>query len=426
MVAARIVLLGDQVAGRLERTGGAVNFAYEPAYQRDPAATPISVSMPMNRRGRHADAAVSPWLWGLLPDNTRVLDRWARQFQVSAGNPYSLLATPLGEDCPGAVRIVAPDRVEALLGAAVDEVDWLTESDVAQRIRDLQDDSSAWLGAGSTGRFSLAGAQPKTALLRRDGRWGDPAGAGATTHILKPAIAGMDDHDLNEHLCLTAMGNAGLGAVRTWVERFEDVSAIVVARYDRRSRPGQPLVRLHQEDLAQALGHYPTAKYQNEGGPGPGDVAKLLRRIMPPALARTDLERFTGALVWNWIIAGPDAHAKNYSILLSGGQAALAPFYDVASALSYPELHPRKLRLAMKFGSGYLMDPPSPPWARLAVDLGLAEGDVRAVAGRLLDASVPAFEKAAADPLVAELASDLPQRLVDLVGARVDRCRRLL
>lgn len=31
-----------------------------------------------------------------------------------------------------------------------------------------------------------------------------------TTHILKPAIAGFDDHDLNEHLCLRAARLASL------------------------------------------------------------------------------------------------------------------------------------------------------------------------------------------------------------------------
>jgi len=57
-----------------------------------------------------------------------------------------------------------------------------------------------------TGQFSLAGAQAKTALYfdERTSRWGDPSGAISTTHILKPAIGGLDDHDLNEQLCLSA------------------------------------------------------------------------------------------------------------------------------------------------------------------------------------------------------------------------------
>ena len=77
------------------------------------------------------------------------------------------------------------------------------------------EDSTAWLGRSFTGQFSLAGAQAKTALLFKDGRWGVPSGSTPTTHILKPAVAGLDDHDLNEHLCLDAARLAGLVAVRT-------------------------------------------------------------------------------------------------------------------------------------------------------------------------------------------------------------------
>ncbi len=47
------------------------------------------------------------------------------------------------------------------------------------------------------------------------------------------------------------------------------------------------------------------------------------------------------------MIGAPDAHAKNYSLLLGvGGRALLAKMYDVASGLCYDELR-RKGRLAM-------------------------------------------------------------------------------
>ncbi|MHB1709925.1 MAG: HipA domain-containing protein [Acidimicrobiales bacterium] len=91
-----------------------------------------------------------------------------------------------------------------------------------------------WLGRSFTGQFSLAGAQAKTALLFKDGRWGVPSGSTATTHILKPVVAARDDHDPYEHLCLDAARGAGLVAARTKVSRFGDESAAVVDRYDRR------------------------------------------------------------------------------------------------------------------------------------------------------------------------------------------------
>ncbi len=226
------VLLDERVAGTLTRlAGGRLRFDYDDDYRRRADAVPLSVSMPTQIRS-HPDRTVSPWLWGLLPDNEAVLVRWARQFHASATSPFSLLATPIGEDCAGAVRFVAPEAAERLLQGTGD-VSWLTEGDVEQRLADLRRDSTAWLGRAFTGQFSLAGAQAKTALLLRNGRWGVPSGATPTSHILKPAVTGLDDHDLNEHLCLDAARRAGLLVVRTRIGRFGDQTAIVVERYDR-------------------------------------------------------------------------------------------------------------------------------------------------------------------------------------------------
>ena len=307
-----VVLLGDQAAGLVSRlAGGRLRFDYDEEYQARRPATPLSLSMPVQVRS-HPDHVIRPWLWNLLPDNDAVLSRWARQFHASASSPFSLLSTPVGQDCAGAVRFVLPDMVDDVLAQA-GRIRWLTEEQVAENLRELRVDSTAWLGGMFTGRFSLAGAQPKTALLRRDGRWGVPSGPLATTHILKPAVATLDDHDLNEHLCLDAAHRAGLVVARTRVGRFADETAIVIDRYDRRVA-GQHIARIHQEDLCQSIGVPPARKYQADGGPGPGDVAGLVSRTMPARVAADALTRFRDALIWNWLIAGTDAHAKNYSV----------------------------------------------------------------------------------------------------------------
>ena len=240
---------------------------------------------------------------------------------------------------------------------------------MAQRLRDLRQDSTSWLGRSFTGQFSLAGGQAKTALLLRDERWGVPSGSAATTHIPKPAVAGLDDHDLNEHLCLDAARRAGLVAVRTKVTRFADESAVVVDRYDRREA-GDEIIRVHQEDLCQALSKPPSLNYQNEGGPGPADVARLLRSAMPPRIADDAVWRFADALIWNKLIAGTDAHAKNYSLLLACNQVRLAPMYDVASALPY-DMHERRLRFAMKIGGDYLVFASRNNWPGAARELSV-------------------------------------------------------
>lgn len=157
------VLLDDAVAGTITRLNqGRLRFEYDDEYRLRPAATPLSVSIPASIRS-HPDGDISPWLWGLLPDNDRVLARWARDFQVPA-KPFSLLSTPIGHDCAGAVRFAPVDEALQVL-AQPGTVTWLTEEEVAQRLRELRQDTTAWLGCEFTGQFSLAGAQAKTALL---------------------------------------------------------------------------------------------------------------------------------------------------------------------------------------------------------------------------------------------------------------------
>ncbi len=417
-----VVLLDDRIVGTVTRlAGGRLRFDYDEEHRASASSTPLSISMPTSVRS-HPDGIISPWLWGLLPDNEAVLRRWARDFHASV-SPFSLLSTPIGHDCAGAVRFAIPDAVEDVLATPA-SVAWLTEKEVGQRLADLREDTTAWLGRDFTGQFSLAGAQAKTALLNLNGRWGVPSGASATSHILKPALAGFDDHDLNEHLCLDAARRAGLVAARTSIARFDSESAIVVERYDRRLLDGR-LVRIHQEDVCQALGISPERKYQNEGGPGPRDVARLLRYIMPPPAADDAVLRFLDALAWNWLIAGTDAHAKNYSLLLAGRQVRLAPLYDIASALPYGT-HERKLHLAMKIGGDYRVSLIHNAWPKAALELGL---DPETAVDRVLDLArraPDAFSEAAARPEVVKLGSSLPGRLVELVAERSRRCIAIL
>jgi len=412
------VILGDAIAGTLTRLkGGRLRFDYEEEYRGAASAAPLSVSMPKSVRS-HPDAAIGPWLWGLLPDNQAVLERWARDFHASP-SPFSLLSTAIGRDCAGAVRFALPDDIEEVI-ATPGVVRWLTDEDVARRLRELDEDTTAWLGREFTGQFSLAGAQAKTALLHQEGRWGVPSGSAATSHILKPAVAGLDDHDLNEHLCLDAARRSGLVVARTRVAQFADRSAIVVDRYDRQAA-GDRLLRVHQEDVCQALGIHPARKYQNQGGPSPSDVARLLREVIPPRLAEEAVWRFFDALAWNWLIAGTDGHAKNYSLLLAGGDVRLAPLYDIASALPYGT-HERKLRFAMKIGGDYEVYSRRGRWGEAARDLGV---DPEAAIDRVLahaQRAPDAFAEAAASPEVAALKRPMPTRLVDLVAERVAHC----
>ncbi|HET9733385.1 MAG TPA: type II toxin-antitoxin system HipA family toxin [Acidimicrobiales bacterium] len=412
-----LVLLGDSVAGTLTRDGDRLTFRYEEQYQDRDRPTPLSVAMPPTVR-EHPHGVVDPWLWGLLPENDQVIARWARAYRV-APTAYGLLSSPVGLDCPGGVRFVRPGDLDSAL-APEGEVRWLTEEGVGARLADLRADTTAWLGNDFAGRFSLAGAQAKTALLHEGGRWGLPSGPAATSHILKPAITGFDDHDLNEHLCLRAAALVGLPAARSRVITFGDEQAIVIERYDRYRTGSGALRRVHQEDTCQALGVRPAHKYQSDGGPGPRDIASLLRRVMPPRVADDAIWSFADALVFNWVIAGTDAHAKNYSLLLNRDNVRFAPLYDLASALPYGR-HETEMRLAMRLGSDYRLNVIPSVWLDLARDIGMPVEMLRDRAERLTLA-IPQEFSAAAEEVAGATDSPLPARLVDAVAERARRC----
>lgn len=350
MSARLVVVADDHVMGELRlETGTQVAFSYAHDWQTRTGAYPLSLSMPLAGRD-HSPRVVVPFLHNLLPDNDAILAGWGRRFHVSPRNAFALLSH-VGEDCAGAIQILRPDRVDAMLRAGAGGVQWLSDAEIAERLRELRRDAAWGRRSTDSGQFSLAGAQPKTALFHRNGRWGVPSGRRPTTHILKPGTLSFDGFEANEHFCLELAGRLGLPRARSEVRRFEDQIAIVVERYDR-APVGQRIVRLHQEDACQALGLPPYAKYQADGGPSAARVADLIRSASTGP--SEDLSTFVGALLFHWITAGTDAHAKNYSLLIGGaGEARLAPLYDLASTLPYPSIQIQKARLAMKVGGTY-------------------------------------------------------------------------
>lgn len=415
------VLLSGEPIGDIRRSAsGLLELRYDHEYAADSTAVALSVSMPLSRRS-HPDSAISPWLWGLLPDGEDVRRRWADEFGVPANDPFRLLGTPIGHDCTGAVQFCAPEEVNWLSerGGGVEP---LTEQGMASRLRRLREDGRAWLDPGVRLQFSLAGGQPKTALHHAGGEWGIPWGTIPTTHILKPAIHGLPWTEVNEHLCLTAARLIGLPAARTSLATFEDQVAVVVRRFDRLEQDGV-LWRMHQEDFCQVLGVHPNLKYETDGGPGAADVAGALWHHVSEGHAVADLDRFADALAFNWLIGAPDAHAKNYSLLLDHRGGRLAPLYDVISAVPYASGGESPIRLAMRVGAhDRLSDISGRDWALAATQLRI---DPSALAERILYIArrlSAAFEEAAADQTVQAVAGTFANRMIEQLADRAREC----
>ena len=371
-------LLDGAVVGQLYQSAkGTLGFRYEDSWRSDPASYPLSLSLPLHAV-EHRDRAIRSYLWGLLPDNPQVLEFWAKRYGVSRHKVVDLL-THFGEDCAGAVQFATPSRVANLLGAPnrreeLRSIRWISEADVGELLKALRLNPAAGRSQNDTGQFSLAGAQPKTALYQDDsGRWGVPSGRVPTNRILKPPVLPLDDLAYNEQFCLHLAQMLGMPAAQSRVEAFGDEVAIVVERYDRVRSQGV-LIRVHQEDACQALGVLPTAKYESEGGPGVKAIVELLRQYS--SAPEADVLQFVDAMALNWLLVATDGHAKNYSVLhVRGPQLRLAPLYDVISLLPYPQLDVRRSALAMGIGGERRVDAISGAhWRTLAREIGL-DGD---------------------------------------------------
>lgn len=346
------VLMDNQRMGRVRQgDNGKLSFVYDEQWRNSETSYPLSLSMPL-ALSEHPHDKIDGFLWGLLPDNEGTLNRLGRDHHVSPRSAFALISA-VGEDCAGGEQFIRPERLDALNAAAPADIQWLTEEEIAERLRILRRNYAAGRLPSDEGQFSLAGAQPKTAFLFEGGKWGVPSGRIPTTRILKPPTGEFEGHAENEHYCLQLARALRLTVPDSQILTFEGQITIVVDRYDRIQIDGI-WHRVHQEDMCQGLGFPPTKKYQNEGGPSAGDIVGLLRDYSRTPAA--DVQTFVEALAFNWLIAGTDGHSKNYSVLIgAGGNVRLAPLYDLASILPYADKGLHKAKLAMKLGGEYLI-----------------------------------------------------------------------
>ena len=300
-----------------------------------PAETSLlSCSLPVGYRSE--PAAAHAFLEGLLPEG-RALESMAAGLAgvaldstgASRGPADTLLLlAEYGRECAGAVTAVPRGAAHSASAASYGDLD---DGDVAAMLRALPQRP---LGADLDRdiRMSLAGAQPKLLLANIDGRWREPVGGAAATHILKPTGRWQHSSD-NECLVMRLARALDLCATDVWVERFGDSRAFVTQRFDR-SVVGDEVSRLHQEDLCQALAVRPKDKYHI--GRLSARPARLLReKSADPSADAVEMFR---QLVFRALVGDEDGHGKNYGLTLTDGSVALSPIYDSMSTVAYSEL----------------------------------------------------------------------------------------
>lgn len=329
--------LGDRMVARAQERdrGRRLSIVYEPDVVAAVGDEIPLLSCSLPTPGPSTPANARAFLEGLLPEG-RALEAMAasvRGVRLEDGAPATprdaaLLLAEYGRECAGAIVIV-PAGVDYVPGQGTYRR--LDETDVGRLVRDLPTHP---LGADPDReiRMSLAGAQPKLLLARFGDAWYQPFAGAPSTHILKPTVR-WPESAANEALVMRLAQVVGLTPASVWVERIDGISVLVAERYDRR-REATEVVRLHQEDLCQALGIRPIEKYRI-GRPSER-IARLLRRLADsPSDAVRGLLR---QVAFRCIVGDEDGHGKNYSVLLDSGHVNLAPLYDSICTLVYPEL----------------------------------------------------------------------------------------
>lgn len=407
MAATLDVRLHGRHAGVLRRKdNGNLQFRYDPGYI-DGDGPPLSLNLPVRVEAfSHRDCLA--FFGNLLPEED-VRAQVALATGISANNDYRLLER-FGGDVAGAVTLTPtdaagdevpqPDRLEPLPAARLDEIlSALPERPLA-------------VDADGEVRLSLAGAQSKLPVVETEAGFALPHGSGhPTTHILKPEPSRFPGLVANEFFCMRLAAEAGLPAAT--VERAQTRSGLlylIVARYDR-DLTHEPIRRLHQEDLCQALGRLHVEKYQQEGGPSVPEAMRLIDDSS--GVPARDRQQLWLALVFNVLIGNCDAHGKNYSLLYDSPAPSLAPLYDLVCTAAYPEL---TQRLAMSVdGAAQLGEVDREAWRRLAAEVGFAPRFLAQRMDPFIGRVVEAAEELALsgqhdEPVVAEIVSGIRGR----------------
>jgi serine/threonine-protein kinase HipA len=327
---------GERVGVWRLPTRGPMEFAYDPAWVASSVGRPLSLSLPFAPSNAvHKGPRVLNYFDNLLPDSEAIRKRIAQRYQTDTLDAFDLLQA-IGRDCVGAVQLLAVDDAPA--GVERIEGTPLSDSEIETMLaRTVSNAAPGASGEADDFRISLAGAQEKTALLWHDSKWQRPHGATPTTHIFKlplglvgNKLADLSTSVENEWLCLRILRAYGLPVANTEIMTFGKQRVLSVERFDRQLHSsGHWLLRLPQEDFCQVYGVPSHRKYENEGGPGVLDLARILQQSVS---AQQDIETLLASQILFWMLAAPDGHAKNFSIrLLAGGQYRLTPLYDVMS-----------------------------------------------------------------------------------------------
>lgn len=345
--------------GEIDISAEGPAFIYDPAWLKTRGAFPISVLMPLTAPRVSPDIFL-PWAANLLPEASQLRTVGLR-LGAAPEDVIGILAE-IGRDTAGALSIAKPGHT----GSG----DWrpIPGEKALERILDELPNKPFLVGDDGVS-MSLAGVQTKLGVaIDAEGRLCVPTEGAPSTHILKPDSDKLFGGVQNEALCLRLAKAAGLNAPEVTTGKAGNRTYLLVTRYDR-VRQGDRWRRLHQEDFCQALGKPPPAKYESNQSGIPGPTLAQMFALTRRRMRAPDILSLLDYVVFNVLACNTDAHAKNYSLLISGRGVSLAPIYDIMCAAAWSNVTRNMAqKIAGKSRGEHLK---RRHWQRFAADTGL-------------------------------------------------------
>ena len=402
----------SRAVGTIEVHAEGPSFTYAPPWLSMHGAFPISLLMPLSPR-RVPPKLFLPWAANLLPESTQ-LRAIGLQLGAAPEDVIGILAE-LGRDTAGALSIGKPGTTNT--------ANWRPIPNARALERILEELPSKPFLVGEDGvSMSLAGVQTKLGVAIDDkGRICVPINGAPSTWILKPDSERLYGGVQNEALCLALAKRLGLNAPEVTTGKAGKRTYLMVKRYDRVEQAGR-WRRLHQEDFCQALGKPPSAKYETNQTGIPGPTLAEMFAVTRNYMQAPDVVNLLDYVIFNVLACNTDAHAKNYSLMISGKGFKLAPIYDVMCALAWEHVTRNMAqKIAGKNRGEHLK---RRHWQRFAADVGLNAPRLIARVETLAKATLAETRNAAAD--VAAMPAGAHPLMSQVTEAIEGRARALL
>jgi serine/threonine-protein kinase HipA len=368
----------------------------------------ISISLPIDA-DNFTPVQTKNFFEGLLPEGftRRTVAGWLHVDE----NDYLSILAGLGCECIGAIKIVEGDTTYKK---------GYYEKLTLEQVKALASEGATKSAEIVTkSHLSLTGASGKVGLMYDGKDWYHPFLDAASTYIVKQSHVRYDSIVLNEQLALMTARELGLDVTDSMIINLgdgKDADVLLASkRYDRLNK-NDKILRLHQEDFAQAMGISSANKYEKENEHYLKGMFETIRKhCVNPLEDGIKLWKMT---VFDFLIGNTDNHIKNRSLLYSPSldYISLAPIYDIVSTCIYPE---STRNMAYKIGTKIsLEDIDRNSFREAANECGIGER----FALKIFDDMVNGFEKAlntASDKLADEgfkTVVEIKRRVLDNCG----------